>query len=266
MKELTKHSMWYCYCILGKVEELLQGLEYPDNWMKCYEVIDKFIKDLPRKSIHSEQMKKRILKIKKNGVPSITCKNVPLGGVLTWNRKNNEKICTLYLNKQIDDINQAKACELSYGDWQIKQFPNATHIYFHRNTVNGSLSKDVNIRNPLVGYYPDFIFIMPSCVDPSNNHISNFKAHIEVYIYISERYADIKGKQEIEEFVMEMAKLANAIKVGKAKSVWCREWIDEFGDNHLENLIWGSRADRCTLEYSANGKITGWKTIFERQL
>lgn len=265
MKELTKHSIWHCYCILGKAEELLQGLEYPDNWMKCYEVIDKFIKGLPRKSIHSEQMKNRILKIEKNGVPRITFKNAPLGGVLTWNRKNNEKICTLYLNEQIDDINQAKACGLSYGDWQIKQFPQRdTYIYFHRNTINGSLSKDVNIRNPLVGYYPDFIFDMPGCGDPSNDHISNFKAHIEVYIYISERYADIKGEQEIEEFVMEMAKLANSIKVGKAKSVWCREWIDEFGDNHLENLIWGSRADRRTLEYSANGKITGWETIFER--
>lgn len=119
MEKLNLDSIWYCYCILGKVNAKAASLHYLDDWMKCYELLDDFLQDCTTKSLRSEQTKEVILKIAKDGFHRRTYKKVPTGGILKWNKRNNQKICKLYLQEQLEEIIAVEKTGKDYYDWII---------------------------------------------------------------------------------------------------------------------------------------------------
>lgn len=103
MDELTQSSQYTAFCILGKVEKERDKLQYLKQWMKCFEILDNFLSNCPQKSSQSEQVFDKILVFDKKGIARLTFKNAPIGGIQQWNESNNRKICTLYLEKMLNE-------------------------------------------------------------------------------------------------------------------------------------------------------------------
>lgn len=250
--ELTENSQWYCYCILGKVNSKAESLHFFKNWMKVYKVLDDFLQDCPKKYIISEQTYEIILKVEKDGYPRVKYKKASTGGKLKWNEQNNQKICTLYLQKQFDEIIEVEKTGKDYYDLRIEQFPaRNTWINFYGNTVEGYLSDDKS-------NYSDFILTLSPTFNP--NKIT--KVNFEIQIYLSERYAIKKGIEKVDEFIKQFVHITNIIKIGKAKIPFSKRYVNSQGANCVRVYVGSNFADRENLAYSKIG-IENWETIYE---
>lgn len=259
MENLKCKSNWYCYCILGKVANKTEALEYLNNWMKCFYVIDDFLKDCPKKSIVSEQILQTIKSIDTNGCANSSYKKAPTGGTQVFNQKNNKKICSLYLEEEYNEIVKIEKTGVDYYDWFYNQFPKRkTLVNFDYNTIKGYLSEKINIKKTTD--LPDFIFELSATNNP--NKFKN--ANTEINIYISERYYNLVGSSKTEKFISEIGEIAKAIKIGKSISTYKREWKEKNGTNRVEFVVGCNFANKETLEFSRNSRIKNWSTIFEK--
>ncbi len=256
MIELDINSKWFCYVILGKVDSKKESLHYLVNWMQCFYLIDDFLEDCPSKSLISEQTKERIIKIDKNFVPQERTTKAPTGGILQWNQKNNEKICTLYLQDQYIEIIEIEKNGKDYYDWLIDQFPSRDlSIKFHSNCICGYLSDNIDIKKTS-GIFPDFLLTL----SPTFNPNKKINANTELQIYISERYLKMKGIANVDNFVREIGKIAKAIKIGRALIPYQKNYTDETGRICVRGYVSYNFADRNTLELSKIG-IKNWETL-----
>lgn len=257
--ELNENSQWYCYCILGKVKSKAESMHYLNNWMKIYQILDEFLQDCPQKYITSEQLKETILKIGKDGYPNTTHKKAPTGGKLKWNEQNNRKICTLYLQEQLEEIIEVEKTGKDYYDLRIEQFPiRNTWIDFDGNTVEGYLGTDDNTKKKK-NVFPDFMLTLSPTFNPNKATKVNF----ETQIYISERYTLRKGMDKVDEFIKQFLKVTNIVKIGVTKTPFCKRYVDKNGSNFLRVYVGCNFADRETLAYSKIG-IENWETIYKK--
>ena len=258
MVALDLKSKWLCYCILGKVGNKRESLHYLENWIKLFYLIDDFLKDCPSKSLISEQTKEVILKLDKSGIPRTTSKNVPTGGVLQWNEKNNRKICQLYLQEQYKEILAVEKDGVDYYDWLIEQFPTRNSwIKFDRNYIHGYLSEDINIKKT-ANVFPDFLFQLSPTFNP--NKVAN--ANTEIQIYISDRYFMKKGVLVIDKFAKDIGEIANAVIIGKALTPYQKNYINKPGTNSVRGYVSYNYADREKLLFSKIG-IDDWETLYD---
>lgn len=258
MTELNLDSKWYCYCILGKVNSKSESLHYLNNWLKLYKLIDDFLQDCPVKSLLSEQRKDIILKIDKDGIPRTIAKKLSTGGTLQWNEKNNKKICNLYLQQQLEEIIDVEKNGKDYYEWLIEQYPNRnSSVSFERNHVKGYLIENINVKKAR-NEYPDFLFQLSPTFNPNKSSKVNF----EIHCYVSERYSLKKGINVVDEFILKIGKIAKAIKIGRAKTLYQKRYVDKYGTNRIRGYVGDNFADRETMNFSKIG-IENWETIFD---
>lgn len=258
MTELTIDSEYTTYCILGKVEQERDKLQYQKQWMQCYQLLDAFLLDCPKKSVESDQDFQKILGFDKKGIAKVTYKKAPTGGKLAWNESNNRKICTLYLEEMLNEKETIEKQGLHYGDWLHKQFPERdTSISFFDNVVCGYLDENINIKKD---QQMDFLFTLSHSL-----HVETFKVfNQEINVYISERYKALKSEDEVDNFIKNIGKLSFAVKIGKTKMPY---QIREYKDGRLsrvENLVGRGYGFGQSLEFK-NNPTHDWITIYEKK-
>lgn len=256
MTELTIDTEYTAYCILGKVNHECDKLQYLKQWMQCYQLLDDFLLDCPKKSVESDQDFQKILGFDKKGIAKVTYKKAPTGGKLTWNKSNNRKICTLYLEEMLNEKETIEKRGLHYGDWINKQFPERdTSISFFDNVVCGYLDESINIKKD---QQMDFLFTLSHSL-----HVETFRVfNQEINIYISDRYKALKSENEISNFIKDIGKLSCAVKIGKTKMPY---QIQEYKDGRLsriENLVGRGYGFGQSLEFKSNS-TNEWETIYK---
>ncbi len=256
MEELKNNDNWYCYCILGEIKNNTESLEYPQNWMECYKIIDDFLKIFTSKSIRSYQDLREIKEIDDRGYARSNDKTAKTGGTLTWNEKNNIKICSLYLQEQFEKIVELEKQNIDYWDWIWDNFPQEnTYVSFDENLIYGYLNKE-NIRSPK--QLPDFILRL----SPTNNPNKFTGINTEIQIAISKRTIEKIGIETTDNFIFKLGKVAKAVKIGRATSVYKYEYIDD-GRNFISFPVETNFANRDKAKFSSDDRIKNWEVIFE---
>lgn len=254
-----KPENYLVYCILGKVEYDRDKLHFLNNWMKCYDLLDKFLCDCDTKKISSNQSFCKIKPTKEKGFPRTSYSNAPTGGSMKWNEKNNRKICATHLEKVLTQLETAAQVGLPLQEWIETQFPEMdTFTVFYKHEV---LAKIEAAENPSdTALTNDFIFRI-SC---SSDVMRGFPANQQISIFISDRYAKIKGNEVISSFVREVGKLAHAVKMGSTHMplsiTECTDTVP--GGKRISSLIWRDYGDIFNSNFISNPAGNEW-TVFE---
>ena len=244
----SEPTNYLVFCLLGKVEHDREKLCFSEQWMRCYEILDDFLSDCGTKTIFSDQNFIKIKSIKDRKYPKTDISTAPTGRLMKWSEKNNRSICTKHLETCLKQIETAAQAGLPLQEWVVTQFPAMdTFICFYENEVLARLEKvgNLNRNGP-----NDFIFRLSGSADV----MRGLPANQTLDIFLSERYAALKGSEAIEAFVRKIGQLARAIKIG-ATTMPIALWEDE---QHVNPLIWKNYGDIFKADFKPNPAGHPW--------
>jgi hypothetical protein len=247
------------YCIIGKAGRDRDKLQYLNQWMQCYRLLDDYLMDCATKSVSSEQVFCKIPGVGSDGVPRLNHRGAPTGGLMKWSEKNNRKICEAHLTAQLADIEAALAEGLPLQEWVVAHYPERdTYVDFIGHKVLGRMEA-VNELNR--NGYNDFIFRLGHSSDVARG----FSANQEVNIFISERFAASRGLSGTDVFIRGVAQLAQSVLAGVTQMPLSRcEYRDDiYGGKSVTSFIgrdYGAH-DGNSLAFEPNPAGKEWKII-----
>lgn len=257
LKGTPDNPIYQLYCIMGYIDNERNKLQYLDQWMKCYPILDDFMKDCQTKSVSSEQTFRQVTSWSDDGFPQVNIKTAPTGGTLKWGEKNNRKICETHLEELLLQTEQAQKEGISHYDWMQKQFPERDVIInFDRHQVRGRMEAVANLNRYGVN---DFIFMLSPYATKPNEHVPNQR----INIYITERYVKTVGQEKVDEFVRKIASMAGAVKVGKTRLPASVNEKNQQGKTVTKTLIWRDYSLPSTCSFLPN-PAGEWIVIFEK--
>ncbi|MDR2951488.1 MAG: hypothetical protein LBV71_20045 [Prevotella sp.] len=251
------NPVYHVYCIMGRAEREKDKLHYLNQWMKCYPVLDDFLKDCQTKSVSSEQTFRKVSSWSEDGYPAISIKNAPTGGILKWSEKNNRKICETHLEELLRQSEEAEKEGISHYDWMQKQFP-------ERNVIINLDSHKIRARMEAVPNlnrygHNDFIFILSPYASKPADQIPNQ----QITMFICDRYMKSKNQEEVDNFVRQIAIMANAIKIGKTRMPAAINEKNQHGQTEMKSLINRHYGIPPTCSFRPN-PAGEWTVIYEK--
>ena len=248
---------YFVYCILGKVEHEREKLQYKEQWMKCYAILNDFLSDCETKSVSSEQVYRKVFAYGDDGYPKVSFKGAPTGGLLKWNEKNNRKICETHLDVLLQEIEEAEKKKESYEDWLKGLFPERnTNIEFWENQVLARIEKTEDLNR---NQRDDFILRLYQSAEIS----LNWPANQAIDILISKKYANIKGEELIAKLIRRIVELSKAVKIGKTEmpaAIYTKE-ENTYGGKRVHSLIGRKYGIAKELKFAPNLAGNNWDII-----
>lgn len=251
------NPIYQVYCIMGYAEREKDKLHYLNQWMKCYPVLNDFLKDCQTKSVSSEQTFRKVRSWDEDGYPAISSKNAPTGGILKWSEKNNRKICETHLEELLRQSEEAEREGISHYEWMQKQFPERDVIInLDYHEIRARLEAVPNLNR--YGHN-DFIFALSPYASKPSEQIPNQ----QITIFISDRYLKNKRQEDIDNFIRQIGIMANAVKIGKTRMPAAIDEKGQHGQIVMKSLIHHNYSILPTCDFRANPKGE-WTVIYEK--
>ena len=246
------------YCILGRAASEKDKLQYYNTWMKCYDILDKFLADCETRLVQSEQVFCRLKPGKSGRRLQTAFSKADTGGLLPWVRESHQDICLKYLEAALGVIEEAEEKGLPLREWVEAGYPKRdSYTAFVKHEALARMKEGDTPDDH--GYY-DFVFRLSH----SSDVIRGLPANQEVSVFISERYAGTKDGAEIDKLIRDIMRLARAVKVGVTRIPLCRI---EYSLNKQPDakivipFIWNDYGDHKNLSFKPNPSGAEWAVM-----
>lgn len=232
------------YVFLGKVRKEEDKLYYWKEFENLFHAINPIMSSFQNKTVYSEQVFTKLLKVTKDGLFKVTFKKAPTGGTLKWTKSNCQMICTKFLSDNEHLIKAFETNELEMNKMYLEKKGVLTHLRLHE--ISGSVSEKQEI--------PDFLFRLY----PQYTWQSHYNQYINLFIKRSWAY---ENRGAINTLFKEIDILLHTIKSVKSKRNW--DYQEPKGNVvEIDPLPWKTYQAVNSLDINEN-QYDKWQIIKE---